>query len=169
MSALFHQLGVDWKLLISQAVNFGILFIALTALVYRPLLKIIKERRDRIEFGLRGAEAAEKKLAEIDEIKIAKIVEADREALNIVSSAEELAARRRDELVSDAETEAEKLLEEGARIVEQKKEEELLCLEKEAHTLVREIVAKTVELDPRAIDEKLIKNAIGALKSKKVL
>ena len=49
---LLSQLGIDWKLFLSQAVNFFILLLVLTFFVYKPLIKIVKERNKRIKEGL---------------------------------------------------------------------------------------------------------------------
>jgi len=61
MSALFTQLGINWKLLLAQGINFGLLLVVLAKFVYRPLLKLMKEQREKIEFGLKGAEEAAKR------------------------------------------------------------------------------------------------------------
>ena len=39
MSQLFSQLGIDWHLLLSQAVNFLILLVILRLVAYKPILK----------------------------------------------------------------------------------------------------------------------------------
>jgi F0F1-type ATP synthase membrane subunit b/b' len=42
-AGLLGQLGINWKLFLSQAFNFFILLIVLRAFVYNPLLEIIKK------------------------------------------------------------------------------------------------------------------------------
>ena len=66
MGVLLEQLGINWKLLVSQGVNFFILLTVLALLVYRPLLKTMEERKKKIELGLRGAEEVESRLKAID-------------------------------------------------------------------------------------------------------
>ena len=66
MAELAEQLGLDWKLLLSQAVNFLLLLFLLRKFAYLPLLKILKERRARIEEGLAKATEADKRLLEVD-------------------------------------------------------------------------------------------------------
>jgi len=56
MSELFSAFGVNWKLLLIQAVNFGLLLAALTYFLYKPILKIIDERREKVAEGVRTAE-----------------------------------------------------------------------------------------------------------------
>ena len=52
MNELFEQLGINWKLFLSQLVNFFILLFVLRAFVYKPFLAIIKERSKKIKEGL---------------------------------------------------------------------------------------------------------------------
>ena len=47
MLELAEKLGLDWKLLLSQAVNFLVLLALLRQFAYKPLLKILKERRTK--------------------------------------------------------------------------------------------------------------------------
>jgi len=159
MQELIHQLGLDWKLLLSQGVNFLILLTVLTLLVYRPLSKAMEERRKKIEFGLAGAEEAERRLKEIDQVKEEKLAEADRNALKVVGEAEKRGQKRLEEILKVAEGKAEEVIAEAARVAELKKQEELSRLTQKASTLIKEAIIKTVQLDPKYVDEKLISEA----------
>ena len=164
MTELVHQLGLDWKLLLSQGVNFLILLTVLTMLVYRPLSRLIEERRKKIEFGLMGAEEAEKRLKEIDRIKSEKIGEAEKIALNIVGESEKRGQKRFDEIVKIAEVRANEVLVDAAKVAEHKKQEELARLTEKAGLLIKQAIIKTVELDPKHIDEKLVSEAARIIK-----
>ena len=94
MEGILGQLGVNWRLLLTQGVNFFVLLVVLNIFVFKPLTKIIEERRKRIEFGLKGAEEAEKKLNEIEVVKTERLAKADKTALGIISSAEDEAKKR---------------------------------------------------------------------------
>ncbi len=69
MEQLLSQLGIDWKLLLSQAVNFFLLLIVLRLFVYKPLLQMLHERRERIEEGIEKAKEADIRLLEAEEMK----------------------------------------------------------------------------------------------------
>lgn len=166
MSELVHQLGLNWKLLLSQGVNFIILLVVLTLVIYRPLSKLIEERRKKIEFGLMGAEEAERRLKEIDLIKEEKMKEAEKEALKIIDDAEKRGQKKEGEILKEAEVKSATLLEEARKIAEQKKQEEFEKLTQKASTLIKEAIAKTVELDPKVIDEKLVNQAASIIRGK---
>lgn len=50
--------GVNWKLLLIQGVNFGLLLILLYRYLYKPLFALIEKRQRVIEKGLSDAAAA---------------------------------------------------------------------------------------------------------------
>ena len=51
MSQLFSQLGIDWHLLLSQAINFLLLLIVLRLVVYKPLLNLLHKRKGKDRGG----------------------------------------------------------------------------------------------------------------------
>lgn len=166
MQELVSQLGLDWKLLLSQGVNFLVLLTVLTVFVYKPLAKLMEERRKKIEFGLMGAEEAERRLKEIDRERDEKLAEADKNALKVISEAEKRGQSRFEEIVGNAEGKAEEVMAEAARVAELKKQEELNRLTEKANALIKEAIIKTVGLDPKHVDEKLVSQAAAVIKEK---
>src|SRR3990167_8274979 len=63
MFVVLETFGIDWQLLIAQGVNFLILAGLLTWLLYKPVLRIVKERQAFVAKGVEDAERAAKKLA----------------------------------------------------------------------------------------------------------
>ena len=57
------QFGVTWQLLISQTILFVIVAVALKKFAYGPVLKVLLERRTKIEEGLANAEKMKQELA----------------------------------------------------------------------------------------------------------
>lgn len=168
MNELFFALGINWKLLLSQGVNFGILLLALTFFVYKPLLAIIAERKKRIEGGLRDADDAERKLKDIGKIEAEHIAQAEKDALGIIKKAETTAESSAKSIVLSAEEKSVALLKEAAEISSKKRAEDLENLKKEGAGLIREAIARTVELDPRAVDEKLIGKVLEKLSTNEI-
>src|SRR3989344_5513235 len=104
MRQLLEQLGIDWHLLLSQGVNFFLLLIILRFFVYKPLLKLLHDRRARIEEGLTKADEADRRLREVDVLGMGKIKEAETQALGILKKTE-----------TDAKTLEAKMLTEAKR------------------------------------------------------
>ncbi len=164
-----YQLGIDWKLLLSQAVNFIVLLAVLTFFLYKPLLKLMRERRNKIELGMKGAEMAEQKIAEAEEVKKEKIASAKNSALSIIRSAEEEAKKQKEQIVGDARSKSDVLLKEAQEVSERRRAEAIQNLLLEAKLLIKDVVAKTVSLKPETIDERLIQEAIKKVKEEKSL
>ena len=66
MSELFSKLGIDWRLLVAQLANFLILLFVLRRFAYKPLLKLLEERKQRIADGLANAQKAKSNLEEAE-------------------------------------------------------------------------------------------------------
>ena len=121
MDAFFGSLGINGKLLLAQGANFFILLVALTFLVYRPLMRVVEERRKKIELGVRSGELAEARLAEIEIEKDAKMAEAGKTALGIIAKAQSDAGVRSAELIKKAESDADSVLASARVVAENKK------------------------------------------------
>lgn len=163
MSEILHQLGIDWKLLASQIVNFLVLLALLTHFVYRPLLKVLKERRKKIEFGLQGAVEAEKMIRAIDATRDEKLAEADSKALAIVTKAEDTAKTSAAEIINKADEKAAHTLNQAIAAMVGREKEEMNRLAKEASGLIREAIAKAVAKNPDQIDEILVTEAASIM------
>jgi F-type H+-transporting ATPase subunit b len=162
-ASLTAQLGIDWHLLLSQAVNFILLVIVLRLFVYKPVLNILRKRREKIEEGVAKAEEADVRLREVDGIAKKKIKEAEDEAIGIIKSSEEKAKNLEGELVRQAKEKQVQMMEKMAADIEREKEQSRMEMEKEAVDLVKRALVKTVELEPEKIDNELIKKAIGQI------
>ena len=131
MGELFSTFGVDWRLLIIQAVNFGLLLSVLTYFLYKPILQIIDERREKIAEGVRTAEAAGRKLADAKVEGEGIVGGAAREAEALVASARGRADERGAEIVKLAEARAAATLKEASERAEEAKRQVMKESERE--------------------------------------
>lgn len=165
MAELFDALGINVKALLIQGINFVVLLTVLTFAVYRPLIKIVKERRKKIELGIKGGEMAAAKIAEAEQIKSEKIRAGETEAVAIISKAEGQGQKRSQEIIHGGEKKAEYIIEEALATVAKKKQEEMEKVALEAQALVKAALIKTVELNPEQVDEKLIQKALHEIRT----
>ncbi len=121
MSDLFAAFGINWKLLLIQAVNFGLLLSALTYFLYRPVLKIIDDRQKKIAEGVRTAELAEKKLEDATSEGKEIVGASAREAEGLVATARARAEERGAEIVKAAEARAQATLKDATERAEESK------------------------------------------------
>ncbi|MCR4328706.1 MAG: ATP synthase F0 subunit B [Patescibacteria group bacterium] len=160
MQELLQQLGIDWRLLLSQAVNFGLLLVILWMLTYKPLLRILKEREAKIKEGLAKAEEAEVHLREAHTLKKEKLKEAETEALALMQQAEARAHTHESKLIEAGKLKEAELIAHAQRLANAEKEKIEQEAKREAVTLVKAALIKTVELDPKTIDDALVAKAV---------
>jgi F-type H+-transporting ATPase subunit b len=163
MSELIQKLGLDWKLLLSQAVNFMILLVLLRQFAYKPLLKVLKERRERIEEGLAKATEAESRLAEVDVIAKDKMKETEAEAMAMMRAAEERSKKAEAGMLEEARGKEAAMLASAEMAAKAKEKEAMTRLESEAAEIVKRALIRTVEMSPENIDETLVKKAVGEI------
>lgn len=88
MEQLLEAFGIDAKLIVIQILNFTVLAVVLTYFLYKPVLKILREREEKIRQGVRDAEEAAAARALADESRKEILATAH-------SEAEEVAVRAR--------------------------------------------------------------------------
>lgn len=164
MAELFHQLGIDWRLLLSQAANFLLLLIALRLFAYKPIMKILKDRRWKIEDGLLKAKEADNRLHEANEMARQKMKATQEEAMHLLRDTEVKAKDLEAKLLDAAREKEAALLRNTDMIIHGKAEEARREMHAEAAELVKRALVKAVELDPQAVDEALIKKAVESAK-----
>jgi len=165
MSELFSKLGIDWKLLIAQAVNFLILLTVLKFTVYKPLLGLLKKRKIKIEKGLEDARLSGEKLEEAELIKKDKLAEADHMALTLIKKSEVRGKELEAELLDKARKKERDLLSTAKMEAERQTEAEKIRFFEEAAGLIKQAIVQVVKSSPEEIDEKLIHQAVAKLKT----
>src|SRR3989338_5291852 len=131
MSDLFAAFGVNWKLLLIQAVNFVLLLTALTYFLYKPILKIIDERREKIAESVRVAEAAKRRLEEAKEEGDKMVGDAAQQAQTLVASARVRAETTGSEMMKEAQVRADQMMEETRARAEEEKRKTMMESERE--------------------------------------
>jgi F-type H+-transporting ATPase subunit b len=151
------KLGVDGKLLLAQAVNFAVLFFVLRRFAYQPMLDFLEKRANRIEQGLKDAEAAQIKLGEMEAKEKTVLAEARTEAKSIIASAEASAKQRATEHVAETEVQVKRLLADAEVKISEEKDKAMAGAKEE----IGELVMLSVE--------KILREKIDATKDKELL
>lgn len=164
MGEFARQFGIDWKLLVSQAVNFFVLLVVLRVFVYKPVLHILYERKKKIEEGMAKAVEADQRLAEVQITVHSKLEEADTKGLAVIRAAEGRAKKEEERLLAEAARKVDTVMRDARLAAEAERIRVQEEVSKEAQVLVRSAMQKIVELKPEDIDEALISRAIAAAK-----
>lgn len=165
MSELIKNFAIDWKLLLVQAVNFFIVFFILSRFVFKPLLKVISKRKEEIEKGLQLKEESENKLKEIEKLKQETLDKAKQEALNIINHYQLVAKEQRDQIIKEALSKKESIINEAFSTIEQEKEKIIIDAYKASNRLIKLGIAKVIgKMTDEEKSEVLIQEALEELK-----
>ena len=88
--------------LVAQVINFLILVVILTKVAYKPLMKILEERRAAIEGSIASAQKEREEAEAMKAEYKAQLSQARAEAQAIVAKAERTAKESRDAILADA-------------------------------------------------------------------
>ena len=158
-------LGVDAKSFIFQLITFSLVFLILKRFAFKPITKMLVERRRVIEDGVKMGQRMEKEKAKLDGeiVKVMRdarteadkiIGNAQKEAREIIREAEKVGQRKVDIMMADATGRIDEEAEHAKR-----------RLEKEIVELVSDATETIVEekIDPKK-DAQLIEKALKGRK-----
>jgi len=159
-------MGINGPFLISQIVNFLVLFGLMTVLLWKPAKKRLDDRRAMLEKQVEDTEAAAKVREEIGKEREAVLAEAKKEAEKILAQSQE----RVESIKNEASEEAKKILQKAR---EDAKEEEAQVLKDVRDQVAVLAIAATQKLLGAALDEKrqkaLVDEFFSSVKDGKVV
>ncbi|HMO78113.1 MAG TPA: hypothetical protein PKA42_02695 [Candidatus Paceibacterota bacterium] len=119
MEDIINAFGIDARLIIIQIVNFTILMVVLGYFLYKPILKMLAEREEKIKQGVADAEAAAVALSQAEEEKKAILTAAHGAAEEVSLRAKGAAEATASTIVAGAENQAAQVLKDAATKAEQ--------------------------------------------------
>ena len=103
-------LGINFNFLLSQIVNFLILFAALYFLLWKRVIKGIDDRRQRVQEGMERVEQTKEELARAQAAYAEKVAEGEAEAGRIKAEARKAAQEERSQALAEGKAQVEKEL-----------------------------------------------------------
>jgi len=162
---ILQAFGLDIKLLIANLVNFLILVFILYKLGYKPILKFVKERQEKIEKGIKHAEEAAKKLDDAANKQDKMIANAHKEAQEIIGKAKDQAKVQADSIIKKTQSETRNIVEKAKKEIALEKEQSLVSVRKEA---IEAVISATEALLKKKVDIKedkeFIENSLKEIK-----
>lgn len=161
MDELIKTFHIDWKLIIAQLVNFAIVLFVLKKFAYEPVLKMMNERTNKIEKGLKDAEDAKNKVLEMESKEKEVLKEAREKAQEIIKKSEETANKNKEEIILEAKKQSEKIASEGQKKMEEERNKIMSEVKSEISGLVISATEKLIsEKIDKIKDKELIEEAI---------
>jgi F-type H+-transporting ATPase subunit b len=141
-------LGFNLPALVAQIINFAVLLVIFRLVLYKPLLKMLDERKQRIQEGLDASDEAKRRLSQTEQ-EVAKELDKARHAgQEQIAQAQQIANRIQEEARQTARTEAEQLLERARGEIQLERDSAIAVLR-------REFAGLTITAAERVIKEEL--------------
>ena len=133
--------GVDWPHLIAQIVSFCIVCVLLYRFAYRPILRMLEERRQLIAQGLANSEKIRAELARTEALRQEVMDQANAHATKLIEEARAAAARVQEQETQKAIAVAEQIMVKAREAAAQDQARMLVELKREVARLVVQTTA----------------------------
>ena len=134
--------GFDLKIFLSQVISFVIVALVLRQFAYKPILKVLEERRQRIAEGLLNAEKIKQQLAEAEQRHAEILATANAQAQKMIDEARESAAHVAERKQQEAIVAAEQIVAKAREASAIEHERTMAELKRELGRLVVDTTAK---------------------------
>ena len=154
-----EQFGFNTSLFISQLISFLIVAFLLHRFAYKPILKVLEQRREEIAKGLANAEEIKKQLAQAEASRQKTLAEANTQANKLIEEARAVAAKVQEQETQRAIATAEQIIAKAREATALDHQRMLQELRKEVGQLVVKTTAQvagkvlTTEDQKRLVEE----------------
>ena len=143
--------GVDWSHLIAQIISFSIVCVLLHRFAYKPVLKMLEQRRQQIAQGLADTKQIAAELARTESQRQEIMLQANANATRLIEEARTAARQVHQEETQKAIAAAEKIIARSHEAATQEYARMLMELKREVGMLVVQatttVVGKTLTAD----------------------
>lgn len=160
----FPFLTIDPVTMIATLINTLILFLVLKHFLFKPVNKILDERKKNVEETYRQADEKLTEAARLESEYTEKLANAKEESAEIVKNATKRAQTRSDEIIAEAKSEASSIIVKANADIEKEKKRAVNQIKDEISDIALAVAEKVVEkeIDPKD-HERLIESFISEL------
>jgi F-type H+-transporting ATPase subunit b len=130
-----EKLGISLGLLVSQLVNFTLLAVLLYLLLYKPVLRMLNQRKERISRSMADADAAREAAAQAQQEYDRRVTDAQRKAQEIIAQAAQTGEQAGAEIKAAAQREADTIRQQAREDAAQEKAQLLADVQKQIANL----------------------------------
>ncbi|OGW93873.1 MAG: ATP synthase F0 subunit B [Omnitrophica bacterium RIFCSPLOWO2_01_FULL_45_24] len=162
---LLAKLGIEWPILLAQVVNFAILLTILAKFVYKPVMRMLDERREGIAKALEREEKTAAKLASADTEKEKILTQARMESQALLDATKRDGEALKQRIIASAKEEIAKLKTEADRKLKDERTRLITEVKGEIGGLIVDTIEKTLGdiLDART-QGKMVEQALAAIR-----
>lgn len=167
MDQAVEALGLNLPQLIAQVANFLVLLIILRLTLYKPILRMLDERRERIASGLNAAEIARAEAAQAQANVQAQLDAARQEGQELVANAQSIATRLQAEARDQAQRDRDASMERARAEIDLERDRAIAELRAEFAEITVAAAEKVIgqsldrQAHERVIDETIAQSTFG--------
>lgn len=167
MGEAIEALGINLPQLVAQVANFFVLLVILRLTLYKPILRMLDERRQKIAEGLNAADVARAEAAAAQANIQAQLDTARKEGQDLVANAQTIAARLQAEAREQAARDREAALERARAEIDLERDRAIAELRQEFADITVSAAEKVIgqavdrQAHQRIIDETLAQSSFG--------
>jgi F-type H+-transporting ATPase subunit b len=124
-------IGINLPLLVAFVVNFIILLVMLSVMLYKPVLKMLDQRQAKIRESMEQAEKIKLQLEKTEEDIKAQLESSRKEGQKIIAQAEQIGERLKTEAKDEARQEAESLVNKARVDIQRQRDKDIEELRKQ--------------------------------------
>ena len=163
-----EALGIDVKLFLGQIINFLILLLILWLFAYKPILKMLNDRREKVATSLENAKEIEEKLAATEARTKGMISQAQKDTATMLEESSKAALAEKKEIIAATREQSSREIEKAKRAITEEKELAQKVLQKEMTQLVALATEKILAKAPaKDLTQQAIDDAIEEIGGKK--
>ncbi len=121
MESIISTFHIDWKIIIAQVVNFSVVFVVLYIYALKPLSKLMAERSEKIDQGVKDAKNNAETLKATEQEYAKVLQQAKIEANTIFQNSKKEAEIKKAQMLEDAKTEVATIIENGKKTLNAEK------------------------------------------------
>ena len=145
------ELGINPATLIAQIVNFIILFGLLYLVAYKPIMRMLDERSNKVKESMEQAESVREQSERAEEEVKKRLEAAGKDGQEVIARAMRTGEDARQKVQQEAKKDAEALIEKARLEIQRERDEAIDDLRKEFTDLTIEAAGKVIE---RSLDKK---------------
>ena len=167
MGEAFTALGINLPQLIAQIANFVVLLVILRLTLYKPILRMLDQRRERIAEGLGAAEEARAEASDAQARIQDQLDEARGQGQEIVANAQQVATRIQEDAREQSERDREASSERARQDIQLERDRAINDLRAEfaeiTVTAAERVIRQSLDDDAhqRIIEETLAESDLG--------
>ncbi|NLC16619.1 MAG: F0F1 ATP synthase subunit B [Clostridiales bacterium] len=162
MSGIIESLGLSWQEMLFYAINLAILIAVIRFFVYKPVKKIIDNRKEQLEFLFVENERLNKEALELKKNHEKALQQTRQEVVKMTEEITKDAKLKSQEIIEQAQKKAQEIIQKAKKEIEEEKARAINACKQQVPIVSVEIARQIIQRELNEQDhKKLIEDALS--------